>query len=387
MSQGFASGSLGCSNDCLSFDTSQCVAHVCDLTSASWSKTTANVGDSVGLNVVGAGCAGENVSYEVWENKAWWFDSQVMSSATVGSTSWTADAEGIYYFKATAENGDSVTSDRGNDLNVSVRVVPVGNWTPPIGIPRPSFGIEESYRMYDDVAKRNPNLTYYNNSEGGVYTHYVDNTRCDNRNQQGTYDYPLCRIPDPIRDGGVPLYIEAGSVVEIHGGPYVGAGSSWIRLYGLGTQNRPIFIRGHSETNKPLFTGYGYGGLRVGGTYMIIENLEIEASDFNFNRQIPGADHHVSIRNIEGHGRNAGMHAIGASSTNTVSHIVFYNNYIHDTAVDIKGDTDTPSGDVIFNVGSYANHIWIVDNHAEGSGADSLHSGHGATELHHIYIG
>ena len=54
-------------------------------------------------------------------------------------------------------------------------VVVSGNWEAPIGIPVPEFGIEESYRMYDNVSNRNPALTYVENSEGGFYTHYVDN--------------------------------------------------------------------------------------------------------------------------------------------------------------------------------------------------------------------
>jgi len=44
----------------------------------------------------------------------------------------------------------------------------VCEWDPPIGIPKPSFGIEETYRMYDDPANRNPELTYHQNAEGGV---------------------------------------------------------------------------------------------------------------------------------------------------------------------------------------------------------------------------
>ena len=48
---------------------------------------------------------------------------------------------------------------------------PTGTWVPPIGIPRPEFGIEETYRMYDNVLNRNSALTYTQNAEGGFYTH------------------------------------------------------------------------------------------------------------------------------------------------------------------------------------------------------------------------
>jgi len=67
--------------------------------------------------------------------------------------------------------------------------VALSAWQPPIGIPRPEFGIEESYRMYDNPANRNPALTYHQNQEGGYYTHYVDNTHpnaTDSSNPYGT---------------------------------------------------------------------------------------------------------------------------------------------------------------------------------------------------------
>ena len=70
-------------------------------------------------------------------------------------------------------------------------------WEPPIGIPRPEFGIEESYRMYDIEANRNPSLLYAMNEEGGFYTHYVDNSvSCiDSGNPYGTAANPRCTIP------------------------------------------------------------------------------------------------------------------------------------------------------------------------------------------------
>ena len=42
--------------------------------------------------------------------------------------------------------------------------VALSAWQPPIGIPAPSFGIEETYRMYDNPANRNPALTYTQNA-------------------------------------------------------------------------------------------------------------------------------------------------------------------------------------------------------------------------------
>lgn len=92
--------------------------------------------------------------------------------------------------------------------------VALSAWQPPIGIPRPEFGIEETYRMYDDPTNRNPALTYTMNTEGGYYTHYVDNTHpaaTNTDNPYGTASKPRDTIPSPLPEG---------SVVEVHGGPY-----------------------------------------------------------------------------------------------------------------------------------------------------------------------
>ncbi len=246
-------------------------------------------------------------------------------------------------------------------------------WKPPIGIPKPEFGIEETYRIYDDVANRNPDLTYTENEEGGYYTHYVDNTHpsaTNSGNPYGTADKPR---------RGVPYPLEAGSVVEIHGGPYDGGGRRWIRFYGVATKQMPIFIRGYSDRDKPLFTGYG-NSIRIGGKYVIIENLKVEASSMNFHKVFDNHDN-ISIRNNELFGRSANI-AVGRSISS-----VIYNNYIHNTAVDIKGDTDTPCGSVGIMVGSYSNHAWIVDNHVHDTGSDSFHSGHNGTDIQYVYIG
>ena len=88
--------------------------------------------------------------------------------------------------------------------------VALSAWQPPIGIPRPEFGIEETYRMYDDPANRNPDLTYTQNAEGGFYTHYIDNTHpnaTNNGNPYGTESVPRTSISTNIPEG---------SVVEIH---------------------------------------------------------------------------------------------------------------------------------------------------------------------------
>ena len=246
-------------------------------------------------------------------------------------------------------------------------------WQPPIGIPRPPFGIEETYRMYDDPAKRNPALTYHQNAEGGFYTHYVDNTVPCSNSGAGTAADPLCCIPnDPI----------AGSVIEVHGGtansPYTG---NFYHLDSGGTKDMPVFIRGYSKVNRPVFDLSN--GMRVGGRYMILENLEFIGSSIRFHYTLPDVHDHISIRHNVFHGRGTGVG--DGRFTSPATHIVFYNNTVLGSEENTKIDTD--SSGMAFNVGSYTQHIWVVDNYAYGMLADSFHMGHGGVGINYVYVG
>ncbi len=83
-------------------------------------------------------------------------------------------------------------------------------YNPPIGIPEPPFGIDESVEMYSGASG-------YGNDSTAPYTHYVDNTdpNCSENNWPGTKNAPIC---DLFKSSSISL--PAGSVVEIHGGPY-----------------------------------------------------------------------------------------------------------------------------------------------------------------------
>ena len=169
-----------------------------------------------------------------------------------------------YYFSGWA--GDA----RGNRLVLNLTMdgdksitASFDTWQPPIGIPAPEFGISETYRMYDDPAKRNPDLTYTQNAEGGYYTHYVDNTdpnATDSGNPYGTAGCPRNTIPRAL---------PAGSVVEVHNGANAnGFGKALID--GVGTAERPIFVIGVGMPRMDFLMEIGfYGNAR----YIIVEGI------------------------------------------------------------------------------------------------------------------
>jgi len=253
-------------------------------------------------------------------------------------------------------------------------------WDTPVGIPSPAFGISETYRMYDNLPNRNGDLTYTQNSEGGYYTHYIDWTdvnATDVSNPYGSVAKPRYTVPADL---------PAGSVVEIHGGPYASGGLpyglSWTWFSGSGTASHPIFIRG-LDSNPITFNSIM---LRPGGSYIIIENLKLVTSSF-FVHATKAADH-ISIRRNEiTAGLPANNTAIWAGASQS---FVAYSNYIHD-----NGDWEFLGGEANdfhgFGACEYARNLWVVDNYMCRNAGDDVQVNSGAVSLddvaRYVYVG
>jgi len=124
----------------------------------------------------------------------------------------------IYLPKAGFRGADTFTfvvSSGSAKSAVATVTLEVKEWSPPIGIPSPAFGIKECHTMYaKSQIDRGNGLAPYPLSADGPYTHYVDNTHAaatDEGNPFGSSGKPRKSIP---------LLLPAGSVVEVHGGPY-----------------------------------------------------------------------------------------------------------------------------------------------------------------------
>lgn len=290
-------------------------------------------------------------------------------------TSWSGDAQQ----KRLVLN---LTMDRNKAITANF-----GTWNPPIGIPRPDFGIEETYRMYDDPANRNPALPYTHNAEGGYYTHYIDNTdpsATDTDNPYGTIEKP--RMTIPWRGINVTA-LAAGSVVELHGGPYSNvSGTSGRFIIGAGTSEQPIFLRGFSESERITVIGSFFPQ----GSYMILENLYFDNVPLTYrigtsSSGFYGPVDHMAVRNsdLQGSGTFSSRSAIQiySSETEIPRHIVIYNNHIHH-----NGDCQAATANDAMGVGVLqSQHVWIVDNHIHHNGGDSVQIQ--STLAKYIYIG
>jgi hypothetical protein len=229
-------------------------------------------------------------------------------------------------------------------------------WSPPIGVPAPSFGVVEQA-----PAAPNP----WTSETAGFY--YVDNTHAL-ASDNVTYGTPA----RPRRS--VPSSVAAGAVVEVHGGPYITGVS--IGIGGSGTASSPIFYRG---VGKPqIAANADKRFISVNGSYVVVEGFTF------FNLMVNFTGHHVSVRDNEMRGIPPAPGGT-ATSISGVKDAVVLRNYIHNNGDPNYFDENDIHG-VLVQAGS--ERVWIVDNEMHGNGGDSVqvNSGQG-TLARLIYIG
>jgi len=284
------------------------------------------------------------------------------------------------FAQACTTNAECLPRGPGFECNPSSQC----EWVPPIGIPKPDFGIEESYRMYDVNANRNPDLNYTQNPEGGYYTHYVDNTHPNATDSGNTYGSVL--LPRQTIPRGVP----EGSIVEIHGGPYQHTSGPNLRLDGFGTALRPVFFRALSSSNLVRIGVSAQTGFQRDASYVIIENLSLYS--YRINPDTDTTVGHIALRNSEvtGSMSGGGMGIVSWVHDNWIDSVIIYNVHIHG-----NGPWDATEGDPDVHgvgIGSYVKNLWIIDNtiyHNGGNGIQLTGAGPSGNNLlaHHIYMG
>jgi hypothetical protein len=243
-------------------------------------------------------------------------------------------------------------------------------YEPPVGIPEPSFGIEESHTMYAGQLYAAGGFVY-RDAGSGPYTHYVDNTHpacIDSGNDYGTAATPRCSPPT--------ANLPEGTVVELHGGPYtVGDGfvRDWANLSGFGTAQNPIFFRGHDPAARPAIVGISF---RIEGSYLVVENLELVGSRIG-THYTSTMQEHITIRGNEIHGYDAisgSMIGIGDSrfpdyTPHTAQNTVIFDNDIHH-----NGNVPTGDGHDVHGiwVGDNTESTWILDNQIHHNDGDAI---------------
>jgi hypothetical protein len=343
---------------------------------------TTTQGTAVSLTLAATDSDGDTLTYAIMTQPA-----NGTISGTVPNLTYTPSANytGSDSFTFVANDGtinslpatvtiqiDVITSGGdGDDTNT-------GDWVAPIGIPTPTFGLTQSHTLYASATYDFGNgAEAYKNAGDGPYTYYVDNTSAsatDTNNTYGTKDKPRKTIPTS--------YLKAGSVVEIHGGPYTTTVGGVLPLCGSGTATAPVFFRGPSSGTKPNLTP----SVRVRGQYIVIENLHMVNCALTASSGITVSN--VAVRNCEISGGSG--NALYASSYNgdTITNILFYKNLIHDKG-DVNSTTDEDAGGIACTAG--VSYCWIVDNeiyNTSGSGVQIVSGSYSTmSTTHHIYVG
>jgi uncharacterized membrane protein/predicted DsbA family dithiol-disulfide isomerase len=241
-------------------------------------------------------------------------------------------------------------------------------WTPPIGIPTPSFGMTEQAR---------PSPSPWTGSVSGFY--YVNGSVTCSDASNGYPALPRCTIPSNV---------PAGSVIELHG-TYDKAHTSPQGIHQIGTASAPIFIRGESSTNRPKIRNC----IEIyDSRYLIMENLEFASAASCKIQLLMEADSYLSFRNNEVHGHlNSGGMILYGRADNLSSNIVLYNNRVHDNGdyLNVQGIFDQDIHGI--KVGGGMSNLWVIDNEMYHNSGDGIQISAGtwgnAPGLHHVYVG
>ncbi len=218
-------------------------------------------------------------------------------------------------------------------------------YSPPTGIPAPEFGINETVEsIYGSDA---------------YYTHYVDASdvnATDTNNSNGSPAKPRLTIPTTLA---------AGSVVEVRGGPY--SSPTTLTWQMNGTPTAPVFIRGVPSGNRVQILGLSGSSPRLQldfeGRYFIVENIDF------YNKVTISFDPSVeygTLRNSEVHNPENSTGALNPTVNAQGTHIVIYNNEIHDNVRAANKDNHGVQG------GAGGNRIWVLNNTIYNNGGNGF---------------
>jgi len=243
------------------------------------------------------------------------------------------------------------------------------DYTLPIGIPEPSFGLRETVE------------SVYGTPD--YYTYYIDNTDAQSTDSGNTYGSPA----KPRKT--IPSTFVAGDVVRINAGTYTPT-SDRFYVYASGTSVKPVFITGNGSSSAPILTKKIH---IPNSQYLIIENIKVDTGSGGIEVR-PLAEninnHHIGIRNCEIIGHQIFKSYVSYSThspyaSSPVQDVVFFGNTISN-----NGDYSSIAEDdtAAFSIQHNSQNIWILNNTAYNSGGDGVILAHAANfSTHHVYIG
>ena len=276
---------------------------------------------------------------------------------------------------------------------IPVSVIGSTDYEPPIGIPSPSFGIEEPTYSASIHCPNWP-LNVNSKANGDNYDcYYIDNSvSCtDSGNLYGYPDNPRCTLPEGS--------LSAGAFVDVRGGvttPYT-AGGDRFDWTGTGTPQDYILITGKNAAQAPILSEFIHIGTGNSASYMILENMKIKPPKYGISLRPTTDGHdidHISLRNLEIRGTgnfkvcssvSVGLYNTQDYPNSETSNVVVYNVTSYDSGQWNATSEDDCSS---FYMQGNSHYFWVLDSLSYRTGGDSVAGGHAANRTSsHYYIG
>lgn len=217
-------------------------------------------------------------------------------------------------------------------------------------------------------------------SQLGLPAYYIDSSDPNATNSKNTYG-----TPDKPRKSIPEITYEAGSYIEIHGGPYNGGGQITFRANG--TPDKPVWFRGISQDQRAIITGETI----VKGQYVILENLEFIKQKLGFRLKDDSYLHHAVIRNSkfssDGNvaSNSSAVIAVKGSREKRFHDLIIYNNEVHSYGKSFI-ETDPALGATTENdfhgikVSTNVDRAWVLKNNIYNLGGDSIQIGNASVQ-------
>ncbi len=237
----------------------------------------------------------------------------------------------------------------------------------PLGVPAPEFGLTQTAPA--------PPSPWTAPVAGFYYVDAAHPAATDSGNPYGSSSRPRRTIP---------LALPAGASVHVHGA-YGQSHVSPNVIEASGTQSAPVWITGSGPTSvtRPL---------HIHGTYFVVERLTFRLADAGQGTfKIISPTSHGVLRHCDVGGNKDGGGVVvsyNKSFGGTVSHVVLWDNKIHDNGNVLSPHDDD---DHAIGVGPRVSYLWVLDNVLSESSGDGIQiNAESADEqagLHHVFVG
>lgn len=225
----------------------------------------------------------------------------------------------------------------------------------PVGIPDPALGAALGNGIDSSIPAA---PAAWPGAEAAGY-YYVDNTHQAATDASNPFGYP-----DKPRTS-IPTQLPAGSLVEVHGGPYAGAKSFVFN----GSADAPVYLHG---VGNPRLSGSNIV-IGLSGSHALVDGFVIVGG-----RLVTSGLSNAAIRDLDVDGQSTGnlQNGVSLGGTNiVVSGIVSH----HHQGDDKHGLTITQG----------SSNVWVLNSRFHHNGGDGIQFCHGcsANPPRNIYIG